>query len=228
VIRFKCACGKPLKVDNAVAGRPVQCPHCGATTQAPPAELSGPEALAAALRGAGGTTPDDIPTAEVVAGPPARTGRARPIPPEAAQAIKGLDALAKAGRPAPAAKPARRTPPKAARGRAATAAPGRSAIPNGRRPPAAGNTKNAAIIGGVAAVGIIVVAVISAALVGGGGNEAETKKNPAPETAVYETVDETPKSKGYRLHQPGELFGGLPYETEKEETAKPAPAPAGN
>lgn len=227
MIRFECACGKPLKVDNAFAGRPVQCPHCGATTQAPPAELSGPEALAAALRGTGRTTTDDIPTAEVVAGPPARTGRARPIPPEAVQAIKGLDALAKAGRAAPAAKPVRRGATKPARGRAATAAPGRSAIPNGRRPPAAGNTKNAAIIGGVAAVGIIIVAAIIAALVGGGG-DGETKKKPAPETAVHETVDETPKPKEYKLHQPGELFGGLQYESEKEETAKPAPDPAGN
>ncbi|MBE3071013.1 MAG: hypothetical protein IMZ66_12330, partial [Planctomycetes bacterium] len=108
MIRFYCACGKRLKVDDALAGRPVQCPDCGAAARAPQADpevLSGPEALVAAIKGTAGPAEDDIPVAEVVAGPADGVAAddsppARAAAPEAAH----LDALARAAAAAPAAR----------------------------------------------------------------------------------------------------------------------------
>jgi len=220
VIRFQCTCGKPLKVDDSVAGRTVQCPHCGNQVRAPaghgtsrtraraaePRPMSGPAALQAALREAGeGTAADDVPMAEVVGDPPAGRRSGSPVPPEAAQAIRGLDALAQAAGPAPA-KPARRPAKPKARTRKATRTPDRAAVPNGRPPPGAEHSKKAAIIGAVAAVVVLVIAIIAASFIGGG--KVEPEKPAAAESPPVTTTAERPTRKGYAFDQPGALFGG--------------------
>jgi hypothetical protein len=37
MIRFRCPCGKRLKIQEAYAGRAVQCPHCGMHLEVPQA-----------------------------------------------------------------------------------------------------------------------------------------------------------------------------------------------
>jgi len=220
VIRFQCTCGKPLKVEDSVAGCTAKCPHCGNQVRVPepePEPMSGPAALRAAIREAReSAAADDIPTAEVIEGLPAARRPAAPASPEAAQAIKGLDALARAAgtapasRPAPArraAKPTRLAPKPKGRGRKANKKPAPSALPNGRPSPAGEHSKKAAIIGAVAAVVVLIIAVIAASFIGGG--EAEPAKKPPTEAPPVTTTAEQPKRKGYAFDQPGALFGGV-------------------
>lgn len=221
MIRFYCSCGKRLKVDDALAGRSVQCTQCGATMQAPGAEpetVSGPEALVSALRDLNGPAPDDIPEAEVIDGPPVAakpiSRRGRAPSPEKAQALEGLDALARAAGPAPVAKVAARRPQAAVRGRKGAASPARPALPGGRRPPAAGAHRNAAVIGAVAAVALIIVFAIVAAFVGGGSCSAPAKPEPPPPPA--QSVVEVEKPKRFTGHQPGEMFNNVPFADEQE------------
>ena len=45
-IRFKCACGRALKVDDSTAGKKVKCPHCGQTCTIPAAKpIESPDAV---------------------------------------------------------------------------------------------------------------------------------------------------------------------------------------
>jgi len=173
---------------------------------AEPKPTSGPAALQAALREAReGAAADDIPMAEVVGGPASGGVPSSPQSRDAAQAIKGLDALAQAAGPAPA-KPARRPAKPKARTRKATKTPDRAAVPNGRPPPGAEHSKKAAIIGAVAAVVVLIIAVIAASFIGGG--EVEPEK-PAAEGPSVTTTAEQPTRTGYAFDQPGALFGDV-------------------
>ena len=168
--------------------------------------MSGPAALQAALReDREGAAADEIPTAEVVGDPASGGVPSSPQSRDAAQAIRGLDALAQAAGPAPA-KPARRPAKPKARTRKATKTPDRAAVPNGRPPPTAKHSKKAAIIGAVAAVVVLVIAIIAASFIGGG--EVEPEKSAAAESPPVTTTAEQPTRKGYAFDQPGALFGG--------------------
>ena len=225
MIRFPCTCGKQLKVEDAFAGRAARCPHCGTQVQVPQAEpgpLSGLVALQAAMRGIQGeATSEKIPTAEAAGGP---SGARRPPSPQtaqAAQAIKGLDALARAAGPAPTppARPPRREAKPKGRGRKTPNIPDRAAVPNGCVPPVAGNTRKAAIIGAVAAAVLIIMAVIAASFIGGG--DVEPGEKPSAETPSASTpAAEQPERRRFKLHQPGELFGGFNYEDEETDEAE--------
>ena len=229
MIRFQCTGGKQLTVEDTFAGRAARCPHCGTQVQVPQAEPgppSGPVALQAAIRGSqGDTASEEIPTVEVVGGP---SGARRPPSPQtaqAAQAIKGLDALAKAAGPAPTppARPPRRAAKPKGRGRKTPNIPDRAAIPNGRLPPVAGNTRKAAIIGAVAAVVLIIMAVIAASFIGGGNVEPDEKpsaETPSAETPSAETAAEQPERRRFKLHQPGELFGDVNHADEENDEAE--------
>jgi hypothetical protein len=227
VIRFQCTCGKSLKVDDSFAGRKATCPHCGRQVRVPadqgtlaagpgeaePKPLSGPAALQAALRdGQTGTPADEIPTAEVVAGP---LPDGAPPAPQAAQAIKGLDALAKAAGPAPAKPPTRPPAGPKARGRNATRKANGPAIPNGRQPPVAAHSKNAAVIGVAAAVVVLILALIAASFIG--GDAVEPEKKPADDATPTQTVGERPRPKRYAIDQPGALFGGVGEVDENDD-----------
>jgi len=232
VIRFQCTCGKQLKVEDSLAGRAARCPHCGGQVQVPqhePAPLSGPAALQAAIRGTqGDAASEEIPTAEVVGGPGAGWRSAPPPAPHAAQAIKGLDALAKAAGPAPTAPagPARRAAKPKGRGRKTPKIPDRAAIPNGRLPPVAASSKKAAVIGAVAAVVALTIAVIAASFIGGG--DVEPGEKPSAETTAAETAAEQPGRRRFKLHQPGELFGGIEYADEETDQEGKGAAGTGN
>ncbi len=238
MIRFQCTCGKSLKVDDSFAGRKATCPHCGSQVRVPadqgtlageasrdstasgagpgeaePKPLSGPAALQAALRdGQTGAPADEIPTAEVVAEPP--PGGAPPAP-QAAQAIKGLDALAKAAGPAPPKPPTRPPARPMVRGRNATRKANGPAIPNGRQPPVAANSKNAVVIGVAAAVVVLIIAIIAASFIGGGAVEPDRK--PADDATPAQTVGERPRPKGFAFEQPGALFGGVGETDENDD-----------
>ena len=220
MIRFQCTCGKPLKVKDSVAGRTAQCPYCGSQVRVPAAEpkpMSGPAALQAALREAReGAAADDVPMAEVLGGPSAGRRSGSPRSPEAAQAIKGLDALARAAGGAPTVRPARRAAKPKARARKATKTPDRAAVPNGRLPPMAEHSKKAAIIGAVAAVVVLIIAVIAASFIGGG--KVEPEKPAAAEGPSVTTTAERPTRKGYAFEQPGALFGGVGELDEDKNT----------
>ncbi len=227
MIRFQCTCGKQLKVEDSVAGRAARCPHCGTHVRVPQAEpepLSGPAALQAAIRGSqGDAASEEIPTAKVVGGPPAARRAASPPSPQtaqAAQAIQGLDALARAAgaAPTPPAKPPRRAAKPKGRGRKTPNIPDRAAIPNGRLPPVAGNSRKAAIIGAVAAVVLIIMAVIAASFIGGGAVEPGEK--PSAETPSAETAAEQPGRRRFKPRQPGALFGDVNYADEETDEAE--------
>ncbi|MBM4019731.1 MAG: hypothetical protein FJ288_15655 [Planctomycetes bacterium] len=230
MIRFNCSCGKRLKARPQDAGCTVTCPQCGARTAAPggaPA-LSAPEALAAAMRQlAQSSDPDeangdDIPVAEVVDAPPdaapvvagplaAPTPRAaekaRPLSPEEAAALAGLDALARAVPPKPAA--AKRAEGRGPRRESRTAAaPGRTPVQaNGpaRRPLA----QNPIAIAIAAAVGIVIILLAALLFVGGGG--AAKKKNQPPDPEPSPPASK-PSKRDWGDRPPGELFPNVPPE----------------
>ena len=237
MIRFNCTCGKRLKARPKDAGRSVVCPRCGAKMIAPggAAPASAPEALAAAIRELsrpaapddGDGKADDIPVAEVVDAPPTAAGRFSapaalrtagqrsagakepPLSPQAAAALAGLDALARAAPPKsktrlgepgarPAAKVETKKKPAAAQGRGALASNGG---PAGTSPLA----RNPMLIAIAAAVGIAVVLLVLSFFLGGGG--VSKKKEPAPEVAPLPPPPAAkPAKPDWGDHPPGELW----------------------
>jgi len=237
LIRFNCTCGKRLKARPKDAGRSVVCPRCGAKMIAPggAAPASAPEALAAALRELsrpaapddGDGRADDVPVAEVVDAPPTAAGRFSapaalrtagrrsagakepPLSPQAAAALAGLDALARAAPPKsktrlgepgarPAAKVETKKKPAAAQGRDAAASNGG---PAGTSPLA----RNPMLIAIAAAVGIAVVLLVLSFFLGGGG--VSKKKEPAPEVAPLPPPPAAkPAKPDWGDHPPGELW----------------------
>ena len=231
MIRFNCTCGKRLKARPEDAGRMIVCPKCGAKMTAPAgaAPAGAPEALAAALRELsqpaapdnGDGQADDIPVAEVVDEPPTAAGRFSspaalrtagqrsagakepPLSPEAAAALAGLDALARAAPPKPAARPAakvetRKKKPAAAQGRGTLASNGG---PAGTSPLA----RNPMLIAIAAAVGIAVVLLVLSFFLGGGG-VSKKRKEPAPEVVPPPPAAAKPAKPDWGEHPPGELF----------------------
>ena len=230
MIRFNCTCGKRLKARPEDAGRMIVCPKCGAKMTAPAgaAPAGAPEALAAALRELsqpaapdnGDGQADDIPVAEVVDEPPTAAGRFSspaalrtagqrsagakdpPLSPEAAAALAGLDALARAAPPKPGARPAakvetRKKKPAAAQGRSALASNGG---PAGTSPLA----RNPMLIAIAAAVGIAVVLLVVSFFVGGGN--VSKQKDAAPEVGLPTPAAAKPAKRDWGDHPPGELF----------------------
>jgi hypothetical protein len=231
LIRFNCTCGKRLKARPKDAGRSVVCPRCGAKMIAPggAAPASAPEALAAALRELsqpaapdnGDGQADDIPVAEVVDAPPTAAGRFSspaalrtagqrsagakepPLSPEAAAALAGLDALARAAPPKPAARPAAKVEtkkkPAVAQGRGAAA-------PNGGPAGTSPLARNPIVIAIAAAVGVAVVLLVLSFFLGGGG--VSKKKEPAPEVAPPPPPPAAvkPATREWGDHPPGELW----------------------
>ncbi|MCX5674837.1 MAG: hypothetical protein NTX87_07500 [Planctomycetota bacterium] len=230
MIRFNCTCGKRLKARPEDAGRMIVCPQCGAKMIAPggAAPASAPEALAAAVRELtkpaapdnGDGQADDIPVAEVVDEPPTAAGRFSspvalrtagprsagakepPLSPEAAAALAGLDALARAAPPKPAARPAAKSDtkkkPAAAQGRGTLASNGG---PAGTSPLA----RNPMLIAIAAAVGIAVVLLVLSFFLGGGG-VSKKRKEPAPEVVPPPPAAAKPAKPDWGDHPPGELF----------------------
>ena len=232
MIRFNCTCGKRLKARPKDAGRSVACPQCGAKMIAPggAAPASAPEALAAALRELsqpaapdnGDGQADDIPVAEVVDAPPTAAGRFSspaalrtagqrsagamepPLSPEAAAALAGLDALARAAPPKPAARPAAKVEtekkPAAAQGRDAAASNG---DPAGTSPLA----RNPIVIAIAAALGVAVVLLVLSLFLGGGGvSKKKEVEEPAPKAAPPPPAIAKPTKPDWGDHPPGELF----------------------
>jgi hypothetical protein len=178
--------------------------------------VSAPEALAAAMRELAQPAPadngddadDGIPVAEVVhePAPPPRPAvqrsagkKATPLAPEAAAALAGLDALARAAPPKPAARPAA----KAEARKAPAVVPGRAA------PAAGGPSKswplanNPILIAIAAAIGIAVVLLVAALFVG--GKASSRKRDQPPEPPPPPVTNKTTK-RDWGEHPPGELF----------------------
>jgi hypothetical protein len=219
-------------VEDGLAGRPVRCPACEAAVRVPDAQpdLSGPEALQAAMRDLQRAPAADVPVAETV-----------DTPADLDEAAQGLDALASAAGGAGA--PSRATPPgkpgtvrgsRSAR-RAAGSSRGRKPARAAKRKPrnrppdrrpgqgprsgiGAGGTsdakrKQAIIVGGFAALGLLLIIVI---VVLATRNDAPPPP-PPDETAIYEPETPPPPSRGpYTGHQPGELFDKVPFDGEDE------------
>jgi hypothetical protein len=164
VIRFKCACGKRVKVPTSAAGKRVRCPFCGKEQRVP--ERGAPRS--------------DIPVAEVVAGPPGA-----PAEPPAAQ---GLAALAQAVKANGGAKETRRNPVASVRDRAKQQDLPTSAQLIARRTGAIADHRKYFLIGiGVAAGLMLAILVIALLTSGGGGPEpvpaGGTETPPAGDTA---------------------------------------------
>jgi hypothetical protein len=221
VIEFVCTCGKRLKVQDDLAGQPVRCPACEAAVRvpAPEDELSGPEALQAAMR--------DIQQNGAAGAPVAETAD---TPVDLDEAAKGLDALARtagggASRPSRPKRTARR-----AAGSSRTRKPARAAARKPVKPKpgprqvqaprsrASGSKsdakrKQAMIVGGFAALGLLLIIVIVAVAM----HDDPPPPPPPEETATYMPETETPRPRGpYTGHQPGELFNHVPFDDERE------------
>jgi hypothetical protein len=207
MIRFDCACGKRLMVDDSLAGQPVQCPQCRAVTPAPAAPLAAPDALAAALR-------DVKPAAGRKTGPSSAMPVAREVapPPAAAPTADPLGALAQAAARSPKPRPAALKP---ANGRkpAKKAEPGRPGAPPPRRK---GNTT--VIVSVIAAVGVLIVIVALFAILGR-DDDGPTREKLAPPPLSPENQAELNRPRRRTGPQPGELFKNVPTEKAREEEA---------
>jgi len=228
VAEFTCQCGKRLKVQDDLAGKTVRCPVCRETIEVPE-PVDGAEALQAAMREL--QQSETAPVAEVVE---------EPLDPQAAD---GLDALAQMAGPSKSSgKPsagrgrkAAKTPPRGAtvarkpgkaskkasptppRGRKVAREPGRP-VPPGAAPNGKGRSrrKQAMIVGGFAAAGVILIIIIVAVAVG----DRETDPPPRPAQTYVPSASDQPKRRGpFTGHQPGELFGHVPFADEKEDGA---------
>lgn len=223
MIEFQCPCGKRLKAKDEHAGQTVQCPTCSACVPVPAPEepaLSGPEALAAAIREATAEelADADIPEAEVVEEPP-----------EVDDAVRGLDALAKAVGPAaqaagrtasrPAARPGKAARPAA--GKATRPAIGKAAARQAARTPVAPQPVNGqngqkdthkrnVIIGVAAGAGVLLILLIVIAIV---GSRSTPPPPPPPPPQVY-----VPQPKRPTGPQPGELFPKVRPGDDESET----------
>ncbi len=213
MIEFTCPCGKRLTAGDDLAGQGVRCPACGADVQVPPAEetdLNGPEALAAAMREATAEelAEADIPEAEVLEEPPED------------DAVRGLDALARAV--GPAGQAAGRTGPRPGSrpGKAARPGVGKASrrqptpTPAGLQPVNGQNGqkdthKRNVIIGVAAGAGVLLIILIVIAIVGG---KNEPPPSPPP-PQVYQ-----PKPKRPTGPLPGELFPKVRPKDEEGET----------
>jgi len=225
VIEFQCPCGKRLTAKDEHAGRTVQCPTCSARVTVPvPAPvpedegpaLSGPEALVAAIREATAEelADADIPEAEVIEETP-----------EVGEAVRGLDALARAIGPAAQAAGRTASRPAARFGKAARPAAGKATRPAagkplrpgigkaagrpGARTPAAlqpvngpngkmDTHKRNVIIAVAAGAGVLILLLIILAIVGG---QSAPPPPPPPPPQVY-----VPPPKRPTGPLPGELF----------------------
>jgi hypothetical protein len=218
VIEFVCTCGKRLKVQDDLAGQPVRCPACEAAVRvpAPEDELSGPEALQAAIR--------DIQRNGAAGAPVAETAD---TPVDLDEAAKGLDALARTAgggvsRPKRAATRAAgssrgRKPARAAARKSRKPKPGPRQVQAPRSRASGGKSdakrKQAMIVGGFAALGVLLIIVIVAVAM------RDDPPPPAPpeETATYMPETEPQPTGGpYTGHQPGELFNHVPFDDERE------------
>jgi hypothetical protein len=209
-IRFQCACGRWLNVDDDLAGRRVACSKCGAQSQVPAAApLSAPEALAAAMREATQTAEEDLPTAEVL-----------DEPPEAAPPTDGLEALAHVVKSATPPKPGLRGPQPKARGRRPAGPAARSPLQAGRKGAPAAQRMSPALIGVISGAAAVLLLIVILALFGGGGDPPKKETPPPPPPPVVEA----PKPKRYTGHQPGEMFRQVPFDDEKQAPQGQPPA----
>ncbi len=228
MIEFRCTCGKRLKVDEGLAGQAVRCPACQAAVRVPAPEddVSGPEALQAAIRDYRRDRAAGVPVAETA-----------DTPADLDEAAQGLDALAQtAGGRRAASRGTPRTP---RRSRSARRAPGSSRgrkparaakrkprkptppCPRGQGPrssigtagPSEAKRKQAMIVGGFAALALLLVIVVVILA----RRDDPPPPPPPEETAVYEVETEPPPSRRpYTGHQPGELFDNVPFEDERD------------
>jgi len=154
VIRFKCRCGKRVKVPADAAGKRVRCPFCGRTVQAPRARED--------------TTPGpEAPVAEVLSGP---AGEA----PERGVAT-GLEALAQAVQANGSTNPADQNPLAAVRQKAKKQELPTSAQLISQRVGAIPNNKKAVLIGVLAAVVLVALVIGLSALMAHSSGESEKK-----------------------------------------------------
>ena len=186
MIRFQCTCGKRLKVEAAHAGQLVECTACGRKMRAPadPSQaVSGPEALAAAVRqfGAGGQAD------------------AAEEPTPADHAAAGLAALAGAANGSAPARPARTASSRAsrpARGSRKTPVRPTDLLAN-RHPSVQTNRRPLFIAAGIALSLIVVIFIILAV--------SANMNRPAP-AEPQETVHVPPPVEATHAPPPGELF----------------------
>ena len=238
MIEFRCTCGKRLKVQDDLADQAVRCPACEAAVRVPVPEddVSGPEALQAAMRDYRRDQAAGVPLAETV-----------DTPADLDEAAQGLDALAQAsGGPQAASRGASRAPrtPRGSRSarRAAGSSRGRKparaakrkprkpapARPRGQAPrsgigtagPSDAKRKQAMIVGGFAALGLLLIVILLVVAL----QDDPPPPPPPEETAVYEVETETPPSRRpYTGHQPGELFDNVPFEDERDTDGAAGP-----
>ena len=220
MIEFECPCGKRLKAREEHAGQTVRCPACDArvTVPAPVPEdegpdLSGPEALASAMREATAEelaeVEEDIPEAEVLEEPAED------------DALAGLDALARAVGPAAQAAGRAGPGPGSRPGKAARPGSGRASrrqatpTPAGLQPVNGQNGrkdthKRNVIIGVAAGAGVLLIILIVIAIVGGKNTPPPP---PPPPPQVYQPQPKRPTGP-----LPGELFPKVRPKDEEGET----------
>ena len=200
MIRFRCACGKRVKVSASAAGRRVRCPSCGKEQRAPRPRPS---------RRVPDSARPGVPVAEVVAEVPQTPASAVSPPGEAdgPEPAGGLAALAHAvktnGGPA-----ARRDFRGGAPNRAKQQDLPTTAQLIARRTGAVTDGRKYFLIGIGAALGLILIVVMLAVLAGRGG----------PESPSAAPADAPPAGQTARrgAGSPGELFPNVPPEGRSE------------
>lgn len=193
MIRFKCACGKRVKVPTSAAGKRVRCPFCGKEQRVPD----------------GGTPRSDVPVADVVAGPPGAPAGESP-------AAHGLVALAQAVKANGGAKETHRNPVASVRNRAKQQDLPTSAQLIARRTGAVADHRKYFLIGVGVAIGLLAAAVMLSLLMGGGSS----KPQPTPTDAAK--VQPSGETARRGAGAPGEMFKNVPFE-KPSESADAAP-----
>lgn len=173
--------------------------------------VSGPEALQAAMRALRREQAADVPAAETVE-----------TPAELDETGRGLDALARAaggsrqpgqaGGTPPDRQPARVAAPKQG-GREDTGRP-QEPVPSNSSSDAKADVrrKQAMIVVGFAVVAVVLIAVIVVLVT--------REHTPPPEGPAAPTPGQTQRRRPFTGHQPGELFGEVPFEGEREESGE--------
>ena len=181
MIRFRCSCGKRLKVDVSEIGHTVECPYCASPVvvpdpDAPPAAkpagetpVSAPEALAAAMRQLAPTAP--------------RPSRVAPVQPPKVAAARPSKVAAKKAPPPPPRQPQK---------------PGLA--PNGGPSKA---TKPVLIA--VAGAFVLVTFLVILAFFFGGSDRKPVRQEAPPVFQASPAPAPEPKPER-NLHPPGELF----------------------
>ena len=196
MIRFRCVCGKRVKVPASAAGKRIRCPFCGREQQAP----------------ARGAARQAFPVAEVVATPPES--------PPGLPAGEGLAALAQAVRANGGATTDRRDPLATVRGRVRQQNLPTSAQLIARRTGTVADNRKYFLIGIGVGIGLLLVVVMLALVTGGGGGEP----GPAPTDAAKVQPGSETARRG--AGTPGELFGNVPFEKPAESAdAAPTASP---